>query len=361
MNYDVIICGGGPAGATCAAFCAMGGLKTLVIEKARFPREKVCGDCINPSCWPVLERLGVADKVAALSHSRFAEVEFIGINGRSIRYALNPSDCGEIGVKRSLLDQLLLQRAVECGAEVRQETAVTFVERGWKVRCGEEVFTARHLVAADGRNSTVLRLLGLLPSAAKERVAIQAHIAAPAGFGERVALRFLPEGYCGYSSVGNGELNLCLVSRPMDIGALKKWAEAHFEIPGAQSWRTITPLSRRAVPVSADNLLLAGDAARVIEPFTGEGIYYAIASGELAAKYLTRNLPLENYRREHARLYAGRLWVNHLSRNAALHPRIATLALDAMRRYPPSLRFLTSKIVGESLIKKPAARASARR
>ena len=354
MNYDVIICGGGPAGSASAAFCATQGLKTLVIEKAVFPREKVCGDCINPSCWPVLERLGIADRMMTLAHSNLTEVEFIGINGRTIKYALLDSARGEIAVKRSLFDQLLLQRAMECGAEVRQETTVTGVERGGKVRCGEEIFTARNLIAADGRNSTVLRLLGLLPASAKERVAIQAHIPAPAGFGERVVLRFLPEGYCGYASVGGGQLNLCLVSKPGGITALKKWSEEHFEIPPGQAWRTITPLARNPVPASADNLLLAGDTARVIEPFTGEGIYYAIASGELAAKYLCGNLPLENYRREHAQLYADRLWVNRISRYAALHPRLASLALDAMRFYPPSLRFLTSKIVGAGLL--PAAR-----
>ena len=350
MNYDVIICGGGPAGAACAAFCAMNGVKTLVIEKAFFPREKVCGDCINPSCWPVLERLGVAARIAALPHSRFNEVEFIGIGGDSISYPLHATDRGEIAVKRSLFDELLLQRAAECGAEVRQGVAVTAVERGWKVKCGGEIFTSRCLVAADGRNPTVLRLLGLLPRAAKERVALQAHIPAPAGFGERVALRFLPEGYCGYCSVGNGQLNLCLVGKPAGIPALKTWAEENFEIAAAQEWRTITPLARKPVTPSAKNLLLVGDAARVIEPFTGEGIYYAIASGELSAKYICRELPFENYSREHARLYAGRLWVNRISRYAALHPRLASIALDAMRHYPPSLRFLASKIVGASLL-----------
>ena len=355
MNYDAIICGGGPAGAACGAFCATNGLKTLVIEKAGFPREKVCGDCINPASWPVLESLEIADRVMALPHSDFTGVEFIGIDGRSIRFPLNASGRCEIAVKRSLFDQLLLQRAAECGAEVRQETAVTAVERGWKVKCGGEIFTGRHLVAADGRNSTVLRLLGLLPPAARERVAIQAHIPTPAGFGERVALRFLPEGYCGYCSVGGGQMNLCLVSRPAGIPALKAWAEGHFGIAPDQTWRTITPLARKAVPPSADHLLLVGDAARVIEPFTGEGIYYAIASGELAAKYLCRNLPLENYRAEHARLYAGRLWVNRISRYAALHPRLASVALDAMRLYPPSLRLLTSKIVGGTLLRESRA------
>ena len=349
-QFDIIIVGGGPAGTTCAAFCAQSGMKTLVIERAVFPREKVCGDCINPSCWPVLERLGVADRVLGLTHSKLAEVEFIGIGGRTVRFPLNASARGEIAVKRSLFDQLLLQRAVECGTEVRTGVTVTGVERGWRVNAGGEIFSTQNLVAADGRNSTVLRLLGLLPTAAKERVGIQTHVAAPRGFGERVVLRFLREGYCGVASVGGGELNLCLVSRPQKIGALKKWAEQNFAIAPDQTWRTITPLARDPVPSSEDGLLLVGDAARVVEPFTGEGIYYALASGELAAKHLAQKLPPENYRREHAQLYAGRLWVNRVSKIAALHPRIASLALDAMRFYPPSLRFLTSKVVGDATL-----------
>lgn len=345
-SFDVIICGGGPAGATCAAFCAKAGLKTLVIEKSFFPRDKVCGDCINPGCWAALERLDVAGRLLALPHSKLAEVEFIGLGGHSIRCPLDASARGEIAVKRSLLDQLLLNRAVECGAEIRQGTAVSAIERGWKAHAGDEVFTGRILVAADGRNSTVMRLLGLLPPPAKERVAIQTHLPAPRDFDGRVSLRFLREGYCGLTGVGGGQLNLCLVGRPGDISALKKWAENHFAVTPDQAWRTITPLARKTVPVSGENLLLAGDAARVVEPFTGEGIYYALASGELAAKHVCGKLPFGNYRREHARLYAGRLWVNRISKYAALYPRIASFALDAMRFYPPALRFLTSRVAG---------------
>src|SRR2546422_830313 len=139
-GYDVAIIGGGPAGATCAAFCASAGLRTLLLERETFPREKVCGDCLNPSAWPVLSRLGV-----------------------------------------------------------------------------------------DGRNSTVARLLGMLPAASKDRVALQTHFPAPADFVDRVAMRFLPWGYSGLASVGEGMLNLCLVARPKDIGTLKAWACAHFQ------------------------------------------------------------------------------------------------------------------------------------
>src|SRR4051812_11588533 len=67
-RVDVAIVGGGPAGSACAFFCARAGLRTVLVERETFPREKVCGDCLNPSCWPVLERLGVAEAVRRLPH-----------------------------------------------------------------------------------------------------------------------------------------------------------------------------------------------------------------------------------------------------------------------------------------------------
>ena len=140
------------------------------------------------------------------------------------------------------------------------------------------------LVAADGRNSTVARLCNLLPRGAKERIALQTHLPLPRDFGDRVVLQFLPEGYSGQAPVGDGQLNLCLVSTPNKISALRHWAEARFGISREHAWRTITPLTRAPIAAADRSLFLVGDAARVVEPFTGEGIYYALASGELAAK-----------------------------------------------------------------------------
>src|SRR3954470_7644520 len=115
--FDVAIVGGGPAGSACAAFCAAAGLRTAIFERETFPREKVCGDCVNPAAWPVLERLGVLDAVRALPHGRLRRVDFIAIGGATVSVDL-PADA-EIAVKRSLFDQLLLSRAAELGAEVR--------------------------------------------------------------------------------------------------------------------------------------------------------------------------------------------------------------------------------------------------
>src|SRR5205814_8449208 len=81
-TFDVAIVGGGPAGSSCAAFCALAGLRTLVLEREKFPREKVCGDCLNPSCWLVLDRLNLSQQIRALPHAKLACVEFIAVGGR---------------------------------------------------------------------------------------------------------------------------------------------------------------------------------------------------------------------------------------------------------------------------------------
>jgi geranylgeranyl reductase family protein len=356
MIYDVIIVGGGPAGASCAAFAAMAGLRVLVLERETFPREKVCGDCLNPACWEVLERLALDNEVRGLSHGQLDTVEFIAIGGHSVNVKLPAGAMAEIAVKRSLFDELLLNRARQLGAHVRQNETVTSLTKmdseTWQVRTAGETFSARAIVGADGRNSTVARLCNLLPRPQRERVALQAHIPCPPDFGNRVVLQFLPEGYSGQAPVGEGQLNVCLVSRGADIETLKEWAVQRFHLSREQAWRTITPLTRAPIHPAQDNLFFIGDAARVVEPFTGEGIYYALASGELAAKAIIRlrngDEPVnvaDEFSAAHATLYRGRLWINRLARAAVLSPRIASLLVRAARWQPSILRMLTAKIV----------------
>lgn len=338
----------------------MAGLRALLLERATFPREKVCGDCLNPACWPILRRLELAERLRALPHAKLAHVELIGINGRRLCVELPSGDDAEIAIKRSLLDELLLRRAQELGATVFENTTVTAVSLPdprtpyWSISAGEQSFRSRALVAADGRNSTVARLCGLLPRSAKERIALQAHLPLPPGFGDRVVLEFRPEGYSGQAPVGGGELNLCLVGVPHKVASLRQWAEARFEIPPSHSWRTITPLRRTPILAGQGSLFLVGDAARVVEPFTGEGIYYALASAELAAKAILFQCNGQNaeevsaaYSAAHQQLYRGRLWINRIARTAVLSPRTASVFLEALRFQPALLRFLTAKITGK--------------
>jgi menaquinone-9 beta-reductase len=353
---DIAIVGGGPAGSSCAAFCAAAGLRTLVIEREKFPREKVCGDCINPACWPVLERLEVAEQIRNSPHGTLDTVEFIAINGKKLRIQLPRGNQSEIAIKRSIFDDLLLNRARALGAQVREEATLialdSTAERNWKIDIVRETFIARIVVGADGRNSTVARLRNLLPRLERERVSLQAHIPLPQDLGNRIVLQFLPEGYSGQAPVNDRELNLCLVGTPPTIGSLRSWAEQNFNLAGNQQWRTITPLTRDPIPVASENLFFIGDAARVVEPFTGEGIYYALRSGELAANAIVkiirgedRQSALREFARAHRAMYRGRLWINQIARAAVLSPRVASTLLPVARFAPSLLRSLTGKIV----------------
>jgi flavin-dependent dehydrogenase len=348
-DWDVIVVGAGPAGSACAAETASSGLRTLIIERANFPREKVCGDCLNPGCWPVLERMDVAEKIRGLPHCDLTEVELIGLRGRTVRFPLQASRVGEAAIKRSILDAALLENAVARGAHVEHGSPVIAIDGSWRVQTNRNSCTTSVLVAADGRNSTVARLLGLAPRAARDRIAIQTHLTAPPHFGPRVALRFRPEGYCGMASIGNDLLNICLVSTSRGLPSLKRWAEAELRIPPSHPWQTIAPLARAPIASNRRGLYFIGDSARVVEPFTGEGIYYALASGELAAQRILADSAPERFRREHAALYRDRLWVNRIARAAVTFPQFGSLLLDLLSAQPALLRHLSGRILGSAL------------
>jgi geranylgeranyl reductase family protein len=354
---DVAIAGGGPAGSTCAAFCASAGLRVVLIEREKFPREKVCGDCINPACLSVLQRLGLTNEIHSWPHAIVNAVDFITIDGRKVRADFPGAGAKMLTIKRSVLDDRLLNRARELGAQVQEESTVVALhqtrDRDWKIDIVRDTFLVRVLVGADGRNSTVARLCNLLPRPERGRIALQAHIPLPRDFGNRIVLQFLPEGYSGQAPVNDRELNLCLVGTAPTIASLRAWAEKKFTLPLNQSWRTITPLTRAPVASAHNNnLFFIGDAARVVEPFTGEGIYYALRSGELAANAIINIIRGEDRRsvanefvRAHSAMYRGRLWINQLAREAVLHPRVASTLIGASGLSTPILRSLTRQIV----------------
>ena len=344
-RYDAIIVGAGPAGSVCAAHLARAGRRVLLLEKSRFPRDKVCGDCLNPSTWPILDRLGLSERILALPHVAAAEISYQGIQAGVLRFSIG--NAREIVIKRRDLDTLLAERAAEFGAKFLDGTPVTQITAQWTVETPRGHFTAPLLFAADGRNSTVARLAGLLPGSRRERTAIQCHCPRPPWHGDEVRMLFYPEGYGGTAAVSAGEINLCLVAQPADLARVRHRAENEFGLDSGTDWRTIAPLSRGdAHEIARDGLFLLGDAARVVEPFTGEGIYYAMRSGELAAECAIAGGEAA-YRRMHRGMYRDRLWVNRVARLAALHPRLTSLALQAFRMWPAPLGALTAKVIGD--------------
>src|SRR5438477_6325616 len=194
------------------------------------------------------------------------------------------------------------------------------------------------------------RFISLLPHIAKERVALQAHIPLPRGFGNRVVLQLLPGGYSGQAPVNDTELNLCLVGRPKSIRALQHWATQYFNLGPTQTWRIITALTRSALPPARENVLFVGDAARVVEPFTGEGIFYALRSGELAAaaaKEMIRGdaaKAVRDYTAQHAAMYGGRLWITALPPSAVVSPKLESTLFAFARFQPALLGLFTSNI-----------------
>src|SRR3977135_796237 len=132
FDYDVIIAGGGPAGASAAIHLAMAGARVLLVEQKKLPRAKLCGEFISPECTPHFERLGVAGQMFAASPAKLTETVFYSRQGKSVRVpsAWFGASGVALGLSRAEMDERLLRRASAVGAEVIEEAQV--VNLLWK-------------------------------------------------------------------------------------------------------------------------------------------------------------------------------------------------------------------------------------
>jgi flavin-dependent dehydrogenase len=218
-KFDVIVVGGGPAGATAAALCAQRGLGVALFEHARFPRHKVCGDVINPNCWPVLERLGVTEKIRALPQHQIEGATFTTADGGLLHVPRQTNGRSLIAIRRSLFDATLLKHAKDAGVAVFEEDTVHGITAGREVSSHSDRCVAiKGIIGADGRHSVVARTAKLVRNVGRKNghIAFQAHFSAPSKMDDRVQLHLFPGGYCGLVRVDEERVNLCIVTHRQD-------------------------------------------------------------------------------------------------------------------------------------------------
>jgi len=295
-DFDVIIAGGGPAGATLARALARQQLRVAVLEARRMPRYKSCAGGIPIRTAAALDfpiDAVVEDTVSGLDITYLGQRRFQAQAGHPIARM----------VMRDRFDQLLLEQARVAGAVVHEGAVVRGVTRadgGFRVRAGEGSLTSAVVVGADGANSRVGRDLAL-GQGMFENVALEAEVSAPP-----VALRRwrslinLDVGYSpwGYAWVfpKHDLLSIGLVL-PEGAGAqLRADLDgylARLGLAGATVERVVghkIPARRGHEPIAGEGALLVGDAAGLTDEFTEEGIYYAVRSGQIAARHIARAL-----------------------------------------------------------------------
>ncbi len=352
---DVVVLGAGPAGALAALLLARAGRRAILLDKASFPRPKVCGDCLNPRVGELWRRNGLAAGFDALPHGTVREIE-LQEEGRPYYRRVLAGE-GFRAVDRAVLDDWLRGEAVKAGAEFVGETPVRAVRRDGTVETDRGEYRGIYLIGADGRNSLAAQQTGLEAGTRCRRVGWQARLTGlPAS--SVVRLNSFNEGYYGLVDLPDESTHLAMV---LDAKAKPKHAEStdpaaflHRYLPKArvERLRSIAPIFRAPALPALGPIWLAGDAARVVEPFTGEGIYFALASGELAANLLIENWGRKSvdelaplYRARHAALYRGELWVNRLTGWLLSRSGRSRRALALLRHWPRLIDGLTARVL----------------
>ncbi len=305
---DVVVIGAGPAGSAAAGLLAGRGRRVLILEKDRFPRRKVCGDFLSASAAEALDVLGLRDEVAAHAETiRRGTLAVAG--GREIPFQLPGA---ALSLSRERLDARLASWAESQGARSRFGALVHGLERspgGFRV-CfsegpSESRVEARHVVAAWGRWDAMDRertsngrhgdlFLGWCREFAPDE---------DGALAGRVGLYLFPGGYCGLSRVEGGGVHFAgMVEHSTRRGLAPGWdaVVAHAResnraldraldrLTPSTDFKGAGPVYLEAKPPTKDGVLMVGDAAGVVDPFSGQGLACALASGILAATTLDK-------------------------------------------------------------------------
>ena len=373
-SADVLVIGGGPAGASTAFHLRRHGVDVRIVDRARFPRPKTCAEYLSPEASRLLAAMGVLEAVERGGAARLSGMIVRAPNGRRIQGEFAAShgfrgfrDHG-LALRREILDTLLLDSARQAGAGVEEGMRVSELLRdgsgrvvGVRARDGAGRIVerrARIVVGADGLRSVVARRLGVARTFRwPSRVALVAHWRGIADIGSCGEMHVTSGGYVGLADVGGGETNVALVvptSRGREIagdpaGFVERWIAAtpHLAARFAGAVRTddvraTGPFASRARRAWAPGAALVGDAADFFDPFTGEGVYAALRGGELLAGFVAESLAASDARRADRALaaydaarrreFGGKWRVERIVAAAVASPPLIDRAAAALER-----------------------------
>lgn len=352
LDADVIVVGGGPSGSSTSYFLAQAGVDVLVLDRARFPRDKPCSEYMSPQASRILHAMGALELVETASPGHLAAMTVTSPAGTRVRadFVSNHgyrgfTDYG-IALRRTILDEILLRCAESGGARVTEGCKVTDVIKSESGRvCGVRVqdpsglsrdLSCRLVIGADGLRSVIGRRLGLIRSGWPRRIALVSHYRGISGMGDAGEIHLEARGYSGMASVGGGLTNVAIVvpiSRSHEVSAdrtafFEQWfasrpqfAERFRGAERVTPVRATGPFASSAKVAWAPGAVLVGDAADFFDPITGEGVYAALRGGELLAQHAMTELTngsngkhtgLEGYEAARRREFSGKWKIEKL-------------------------------------------------
>jgi geranylgeranyl reductase family protein len=365
FDYDVIVVGGGPGGSTAARFCAKAGLKALVIEKEKFPRYKPCGGCLSTKTVHLLD----LDLTSVIENTIYGS-KFTYRSKDS--FFIETKDPIAFLVMRDRFDQLLITNALQEGADVLEGEKVTGVEEkgdGVEVELAKgKRLSCQYLIGADGAESVVARSLSLSsPKNDANGIAIESEIPFDSSIHfPQKELQFIhldfgriPNGYGWvfpkkeYLSIGIGGMfreTKKLNPRQYFSDFLKGLDYIPKGKTGRVTGHLLPSFYDENQKASRGRVLLVGDAAHLMDPLQGEGIYYAIRSGMLAAEAITEwkkeGIASSDYYQKaiYRDIYGNLKWALTFSRFVF---RFTKLAYRTLKRYPDLGEFYLQVLEGK--------------
>lgn len=374
LDAEIIVVGGGPAGAATAWALAREGVDVLVLDRAKFPRDKICGEYLSPQASRILSDMGVLDEIERSNPAHLAGMRIRAPNGHIAdgKFAANHGFHGfrdkGLAIRRTILDEIVLRGARTAGARVEESMRVTDLARNGSARVSgvnalaadgqPRTLRARYIVGADGLRSVVGRRLGLVKTSRiwPRRIALVSHYRKVQGVTDVGEMHVDYDGYFGIVDVGDGKMNVAIVvpmSRAREIGDDKteffeRWiasrphlAERFVGAERITPVRATGPFATASRRAWAPGAALVGDAADFFDPFTGEGIYAALRGGELLAPYLVEALGraaeqegriLSGYDRARKREFGGKWKLERIVGMAIAHPYFLNNAAKVLSR-----------------------------